>query len=281
MSQPARNDTLGTPPPATGKDILALAAILVFTPLAVSLEISFGYAALAVAVVSAALSKNTIGRRNLLIIAACVGLLSVTPINTDLSDRHFLTLGIPFFAVVAGPFVLLKLMGVDPGWRFFPRRWAWSEIRRDVFYTIISVPLAWAVIGIYFHWLTPDLAMNWPMPQPEDPSITQKLIVGINSVGIWDELFFINTVYVLMRGVFSPRIAIPAQAVIYTAILWDMAFRGWGPVIVYGFALTQGIMYEKSGTLLWVLIVHLIVDFFLVVAILNYHYPVAHATWMY
>jgi len=44
-------------------------------------------------------------------------------------------------------------------------------------------------------------------------------------------------------------------------------------VIVYLFALTQGVMYEKSRRLLYVLIVHLIIDAFLVLAILQYYYP--------
>ncbi len=60
---------------------------------------------------------------------------------------------------------------------------------------------------------------------------------------------------------------------IYTSVLHKMAFTGHGTWIVYLFALTQGVMYEKSRVLLYVLIVHLIVDVFLVLAILQYHYP--------
>ena len=63
-----------------------------------------------------------------------------------------------------------------------------------------------------------------------------------------------------------------AQAVVYTSVLYDMAFTGAGPVIVYLFALTQGSMYDGSRSLLWVLLVHLIVDFFLVAAILHHYY---------
>jgi membrane protease YdiL (CAAX protease family) len=111
------------------------------------------------------------------------------------------------------------------------------------------------------------------MPPEPTTDALRRLFIGINAVGIWDELFFINTVYVLLRRLFPARLAIPAQAVVYTSVLYDMAFTGWGIVIVYLFALTQGAMYERSGILLWVLIVHLIVDYFLVLAILQYHYP--------
>jgi hypothetical protein len=61
--------------------------------------------------------------------------------------------------------------------------------------------------------------------------------------------------------------------VIYTSVLTDMAFTGIGPVLIYIFALTQGSMFEESENLLYVLAVHLIVDFFLYHAILQGHYP--------
>ena len=43
--------------------------------------------------------------------------------------------------------------------------------------------------------------------------------------------------------------------------------------IVFAFAWTQGAMFEKSESLLWVLIVHLIVDYFLVAMIVQTYYP--------
>jgi hypothetical protein len=63
------------------------------------------------------------------------------------------------------------------------------------------------------------------------------------------------------------------QAVLYTAVLFDMAFAGIGPLLVYLFALTQGSMFEESENLLYVLVVHLIVDYFLYWEIVTGHYP--------
>jgi len=129
------------------------------------------------------------------------------------------------------------------------------------------------VIELYFFHLNPGIAAHWTLPPVYDSSAVHRLVAGINLVGIWDELFFVNIVYGLLRGVFPARIANPAQAVVYTAVLQDMAFTGHGVWIVYVFALTQGFMYEKSRVLLYVLVVHLIVDLFLVLAILQWHYP--------
>ena len=152
---------------------------------------------------------------------------------------------------------------------FWPRGFS----LRDTIYVIISIPLSWGIIWLYFFQLTPEMPTHWLMPAQWDDNAVRQLIIGINCVGIWDELFFINTCYVLLRRMYPAWMANLGQAVVYTSVLYHMAFTGAGVVIVYIFALTQGAMYERSRVLLWVLIVHLIVDLFLVLAILEYYYP--------
>lgn len=74
-----------------------------------------------------------------------------------------------------------------------------------------------------------------------------------------DELFFINTCFAILRSLFPFWTANLAQSVIYTAVLYDMAFTGWGPLFVFTLAITQGLMFERSRILIYVLAVHLIV----------------------
>ena len=57
------------------------------------------------------------------------------------------------------------------------------------------------------------------------------------------------------------------------AVLNDMAFNGAGPLFVYAFALIQGTLFEKTENLLYVLVVHLIVDYFLFQEIVTSYYP--------
>jgi hypothetical protein len=209
-------------------------------------------------------------RLRLGVLLGCIALLAFAPIHTALDTSHIVTLALFFAAVIAGPVIVMHHLA--PGelpWRFWPVRFS----RRDILYVLISVPLAWGVIYVYFFHLSPGLAENWQLPEAYESNAVRRLVAGINCVGIWDELFFINIVYALLRGVFPARIANPAQAVVYTSVLYDMAFTGHGAWIVYGFALTQGVMYEKSRVLLYVLLVHVIVDVFLVLAILQWHYP--------
>jgi membrane protease YdiL (CAAX protease family) len=209
-------------------------------------------------------------RRHLGTLLGCIALLAFAPIDTALDTPHIIILTAFFAAVLIGPALVFRRLAPDElRWNFWPRRFVW----RDLIYTLISIPLAWFVIEMYFFHLNPGLASHWHLPLVYDRGAMERLVAGINCVGIWDELFFVNVVYGLLRGVYPARIANLAQAVVYTSVLYDMAFTGHGVWIVYIFALTQGVMYEKSRVLLYVLIVHLIVDMFLVLAILQWHYP--------
>jgi membrane protease YdiL (CAAX protease family) len=127
--------------------------------------------------------------------------------------------------------------------------------------------------------MSPEVPFNWVLPTTPDNTELFKLFMGINGVGIWDELFFVNTCYAILRSLFPYRVANAAQAVIYMSILYDMAFTGWGPVFIYILALTQGAMYERSKVLIWVLIVHLIVDYFLFQIIVDSYYPNLVVWW--
>ena len=208
-------------------------------------------------------------RSRLGLLLGCIGLLAFAPINTDRSTLHFLHLGAFFAVAVIVPAIVMHVW--HPGtvdWRFWPRRFQWIE----VFYVGLSIPLAWGIIHWYFFDVNPYMPEQWPMPDTITQDAKWRLIIGINAVGIWDELFFINTVYAILRSILPRHFANWAQAVVYTSVLYNMAFIGVGPILVFIFALTQGAMYERSKCLFYVLIVHLIVDAFLVAFILKYYY---------
>ena len=64
-----------------------------------------------------------------------------------------------------------------------------------------------------------------------------------------------------------------AQAVFFTSFLYAMAFVGWGPVVIYIFALIQGYTYRKTRSLLYIVVLHLLVDSVLFFMIANRWYP--------
>ena len=215
-------------------------------------------------------------RKRYLALAAPLLLLAFAPIATDTSTRGFLLLGGCFvLALILPTFILWRERPNPITFAFWPEKLEPTEI----VYTLLAVPLAWAAFALYFSVLSQEVPFNWSLPPEPNSDELWRLFVGINLVGVWDELFFINVCYAVLRQLFGARTANLAQAVIYTTVLWTMAFRGFGPVFVYLFALTQGVMFERSRVLLWVLAAHLIVDYFLFQAIVSAHYPNFSVWW--
>ena len=215
-------------------------------------------------------------RKRYLALAAPLLLLAFTPISTDTSPRGFALLGASFvLALLLPTFILWRERPRPVTFTFWPER----PQPVDISYTLLAVPLAWGAFQLYFGVLSPAVPFNWSLSTTPDNAELLRLFVGINLVGIWDELFFINVGYAVLRQLFGPRTANLAQAVIYTTVLWTMAFRGVGPIFVYLFALTQGAMFERSKVLVWVLIAHLTVDYFLFQAIFTAYYPNFSVWW--
>jgi hypothetical protein len=219
-------------------------------------------------------------QRRFLALGAAVAILAAAPIHTGLEPMHFLTLGLPFAAAIALPTWLLRHDRDEAGEAVIGfRLWPQRLDRVDLLYTALSIPLAWAGVRLYFGLLAPEVPFNWPLPPEPEGGALLRLFVGINGVGIWDELFFVNVGYAVLRTLYPTRQANALQSVLYTTVLFDMAFRGAGWWLVTVFALTQGAMYERSRVLLWVLIAHLVVDYFLFQAIVEAYYPGLEVWW--
>lgn len=209
-----------------------------------------------------------------LALAVPLALLVFAPIHTGLGLWHIIVIGSIFTAVLIIPTYILKRPDIIT-FKFWPEKLDWV----DISYTLISIPLAWGGITLYLKIMSPEVPYNWVLPAEPNNLELFKLFMGINGVGIWDELFFVNICYAILRSLFPYRVANPAQAVIYMSVLYDMAFSGWGPLFIYILALTQGAMYERSKVLIWVLIVHLIVDYFLFQTIVTTYYPDLSVWW--
>jgi hypothetical protein len=219
-------------------------------------------------------SQDRLFQRRFGILIGAVALLGVAPISPSTETSRAVVLGGFFVAALVLPTVLLAKDQGAIVYQWLPKHWSWLEL----IYVLVSIPLAWGGLWLYFG-LSPHVPFNWALPaQPNEVELF-KLFMGINAVGIWDELFFINIAFALLRSLYPFMVANFAQTVLYVCVLVDMAFAGWGVVFVAALALTQGIMFERSKVLLYVLVVHLIVDYFLFQAIVEAHYPGFQAWW--
>lgn len=201
-----------------------------------------------------------------------IGVLFFTRIDGDTTDGHVLEL-----ALTLGVGILLIPALAAKYWLKEPLDYSWFSGRWSLkmwLWLPLGFVLAYGFMWLYFHVLTPTLHHSWPLPLEGDRTDAMwRLFWGCNFVGIWDELAFVNFVFVLLHRHFRFGEANLAQAVFFTSFLHEMAFVGWGPVVIYLFALVQGLTYKKTGSLFYIVILHLMIDSILFYMIANRWYP--------
>ncbi|MCP4574606.1 MAG: hypothetical protein GY838_19835 [bacterium] len=211
--------------------------------------------------------------RATVLLAWLMGVLHFTRIDGDTGDTHALEL---VFSLGIGVLVVPALAAkywlrepLDYSWfygRWSPRMWLWLPA---------GFALAFGFMWLYFQVLTPTLHHSWPLPAGQEgrTEAMWRLFWGCNFVGVWDELAFINFVFVLFARHFRFGEANLAQAVFFTSFLHEMAFVGWGPVVIYVFALVQGLTYKTTRSLFYIVVLHLMIDTILFYMIVNRWYP--------
>jgi membrane protease YdiL (CAAX protease family) len=214
-------------------------------------------------------------RQTGVLLAYLITLLHFTRIDGDTSDAHVIEL-----SVKLGLGALMVPALAASWWMREPLDYQWLSGRwslRMWLWLAGGFVLAFIIMGLYFTRWTPELHLSWYLPaDPADPERSHwmwRLFWGCNLVGIWDELCFVNFVFVLLARRLDFREALLVQAVFFTSFLHEMAFVGWGPVVIFCFALIQGFTYHRTRSLLYVVVLHLIVDSILFYWIANRYYP--------
>ena len=209
------------------------------------------------------------------LLAYLIILLHVTRIDGDTTIPHIveLTVMLGVGALVVPALLAWRWLGEPLDYQWLSG--CWSE--RMWMWLVLGFGLAYVALGTYFTVLTPDLHLSWYLPvDSADPDRTEwmwRLFWGCNFVGFWDELCFVNFVFVLLARRLHFREALLVQAVFFTSFLHEMAFVGWGPVVIFLFAMIQGYTYHNTRSLLYVIILHLLIDTVLFYWIANRYYP--------
>ena len=246
--------------------LLSLSAFLLFgldAPLAGYLTVAASLGA--AAVVDRALLKD------LSLIASGIVVISLVPLNADLSIGHMAAMGLVLTLAIVVPYSIHRFVYRERIIRFpigTGKRWG----RREFAYLALIVVLGYSILPVYL--ISTGVYHNWP--DASDPAIFVRLFIGVNSVGIWDELFFICISYTLLRRHFAGWQANLLQAVIFTSFLWEIGYQAWGPLLTFPFALLQGYTFTLTKSLSYVVTVHLIFDFVLFLALVHAHNP----TWL-
>lgn len=206
--------------------------------------------------------------RDLSLIAVGLLIVSSVPLKAELDNAAMIRFTLALGGAVVVPYVLSRWVYRDHairfpwrgGGRWRPWQWAWLAA---------VLLLGWLILPFYF--ITSGVYLNWPVV--DTPDLIARLFVGVGAVGIWDELFFICTCFVLLRRHFADATANVLQAIVFVSFLWELGYRAWGPVLTIPFALLQAIIFLRTKSLGYVVTVHLLFDAVVFAVLVHAHNP--------
>ncbi|APZ34960.1 CAAX protease family protein [Microbacterium aurum] len=206
--------------------------------------------------------------RDLSLIALGMLIVSAISLEAELDDLSMLRFMLALGGAVVVPYAVSRWVYRDRAiafpWRGGGRwrgwQWAWLGA---------VLVLGWLILPFYF--ITSGVYLNWPVV--DTPDLIGRLFIGVGAVGIWDELFFICTVFALLRRHFADAAANVLQAIVFVSFLWELGYRAWGPVLTIPFALLQAVIFLKTRSLGYVVTVHLLFDAVVFAVLVHAHNP--------
>ncbi|MGB4779321.1 MAG: CPBP family intramembrane glutamic endopeptidase [Microbacterium sp.] len=209
--------------------------------------------------------------RDLSLIAVGMLIVSAISLEAKLDDLSMLRFTLALGGAVVVPYAVSRWVyrdraiafpwrGTRGGKRWRGWQWGWLAA---------VLGLGWLILPFYF--ISSGVYRNWP--QVDSPELIARLFVGVGAVGIWDELFFICTVFALLRRHFADVAANVLQVVVFVSFLWELGYRAWGPVLTIPFALLQAVIFLKTRSLGYVVTVHLLFDAVVFAVLVHAHNP--------
>lgn len=206
--------------------------------------------------------------RDLSLIAAGLLIVSIIPLKAELDNLAILRFALALGGAVAVPYAISRWVYRDYAIRF-PWRGGGRWTTFQWTWLVAVIILGWLILPFYF--ITSGVYQNWPVV--DTPDLIARLFVGVGAVGIWDELFFICTVFVLLRRHFGFWQANVLQATVFVSFLWELGYQAWGPLLTIPFALLQGFIFMKTRSLWYVVTVHLLFDAVVFAVLVHAHNP--------
>jgi len=264
---PIATDPTNTETPRTALTWKLLPAVLLSAsaPLLFGFEHDAGYAVLAASLIAAAIIDRAL-LKDIGLIATGLFIISLVPLNADLSTEHMLLMGGALALAVLVPWLVSRFVFREKVIRFpiaTGRKWSLTA----KLYLVGVVALGYFILPVYL--ISTGVYQNWP--DASDPNVFWRLFVGVNTVGIWDELFFICTTFTLLRRHFPDLVANLLQAVIFCSFLWEIGYEAWGPLLTFPFAMLQAYTFKLTKSLTYVVSVHLLFDLVLFLALVHAH----------
>jgi membrane protease YdiL (CAAX protease family) len=243
--------------------LVAGAAVMLF---AVHIR-PLGYVPLFLGVALGFAVDRTLGK-DLTVIASGQLIISTISLKADLSNAGIVRFGLALGGAVLIPWLISRYLFKDRTIQFPVRtgrrwqRWHWMYI---------GVVIAAAYLILPYYFISSGVYQNWP--DLEGSGDIARLFVGVNAVGIWDELFFICIVFALLKKHFPLWLSNILQAAVFVSFLWELGYREWGPLLTIPFALIQGWIFARTKSLSYVVTVHLLFDAVVFMVLVHAHHP--------
>lgn len=206
--------------------------------------------------------------RDLSLIAMGLIIVRSIPLHAELDTWSMVRFTIVLGGAVVVPYLVSRFIYRDRAtgfpWRAGER---WGALHWSWLAGVLV--LGWLILPFYF--IGSGVYQNWPAV--DDPNLIARLFVGVGAVGIWDELFFICTVFAVLLRHFPPWLANVLQAVVFVSFLWELGYRAWGPILTIPFALVQGFIFLRTRSLGYVVTVHLLFDAVVFAVLVHAHNP--------
>lgn len=206
--------------------------------------------------------------RHLALIALGQIIISTISLKADLSNAGIARFAAALGLAVVVPYVISRFVFRERVIRF-PMRGGWPWTRAQWGYIVVVIVAGYLILPYYF--IGSGVYRNWP--EVTGANEIGRLFVGVNAVGIWDELFFVATVFALLQRHFPVWLANLLQAVVFVSFLWELGYREWGPVLTVPFALIQGWIFSWAKSLPYVITVHLLFDAVVFGVLVHAHHP--------
>jgi membrane protease YdiL (CAAX protease family) len=220
-----------------------------------------------VAVLMATKYRSLFAKHTALILIGLT-ILGFMPIDTRLGYNRIATWVLVMSLTIGIPYLATRFRLKDRAIRFpFTVGRAWYK--KEIAYILFAGLMAYLLLPYYL--ASTGSYLNWHVQANASEII--RLFVGTNGLAIWDELFFICVCLALLRKHLPFWAANLAQAALWTTFLYELGFRGWGPIAIFVFALSQGVVFKNTKSLLYIITVHLTIDFVLFLVLIHLHHP--------
>ena len=129
----------------------------------------------------------------------------------------------------------------------------WSRLERATFAGSVSLTIAF--LGAYF--LIGDAYKHWQFATPYDIVVAFTLIMLI---GMWEEFYFIASVFGVFKKFLPILVAAVLQAAMFSAFLYQFGFQGWIVPFTFMYALAQSLTFYRFRNLALNVSIHFCVD---------------------